>query len=630
LSLLEKIQSPHDIKQFTPAQRLELAGEIRRTILGTVTKTGGHLATNLGAVELTVAVHTVFDAPVDQIVWDTGHQAYTHKLLTGRYGRFQTLRQAGGISGFLRRDESAYDTFGAGHAATSISAAAGMALARDVKRGKEKVVCIIGDSSIPNGMAFEALNHVGHTRTSLLVILNDNEMSISPPVGALSRYLSKIITDRMYNRARHQAGEWLKKLPGGLGKPASKLAHHLEELVKGLVAPGMFFEELGFNYVGPVDGHDAEAMINILRRVKDMEGPVLVHAVTKKGKGLTAAEKDPVVYHGAANFDVETGELRKTSAPKPTWSSAFADQLLEAAKADGRVVAITPAMIAGSSLDKFVKEIPERILDVGIAEEHAVTLAAGMATRGLKPVVCIYSTFLQRAFDQAVHDVGIQKLPVVFGMDRAGLVGDDGPTHHGVLDTVFMRAIPGMVVMAPSDENEMARMLATALAYEGPSCIRIPRGTVPFAPRGLPRGPLPLGKSQVRREGNGIVVLALGRTLEDALAAADQLQAEGHSIQVVDARFAKPLDKELILDCARNFHGLVTVEDGNKAGGFGSAVLELLAAEGVSAPVTVLGVPDEFVEHGPQPWLREKCGYDAKGIAAAVRKMLAPEKLKVS
>lgn len=629
MPLLEKIQSPKDIKAFTPAQRVELAAEIRKTIISTVARTGGHLATNLGAVELTIAVHTVFDAPVDQIVWDTGHQAYTHKLLTGRYGRFDTLRQYQGISGFLRRSESPYDTFGAGHAATSVSAAAGMALARDILKTQEQVVCIIGDSSIPNGMAFEALNHLGHAKPNLLLILNDNDMSISPPVGALSKYLSRIITDKTYNRARHEAGKWLKKLPGSLGKHATDMAHHLEELLKSVVSPGIFFEEMGFNYVGPVDGHDVEAMIEILKRTRNLKGPILLHAVTRKGKGFQAAEKDPVVYHGAANFNVLTGEIFKPAvAPKPAWSGTFAALLLEAAKADSRVVAITPAMIAGSSLDKFLKDIPERFFDVGIAEEHAVTMAAGMATRGLKPVVCIYSTFLQRAFDQTVHDVAIQNLPVVFAMDRAGLVGDDGPTHHGVLDTVFMRAIPGMMVMAPSDENEMSRMLATALAYAGPSCIRIPRGTIPGVLPDNPRAALTPGKSVVRREGKDAALLAFGRVVDDAMAAAEALSKEGISVRVVDARFAKPLDRTMIRSCVRECGLLVTVEDGNRSGGFGSAVLEALAEEGLSVPVSCLGVPDEFIEHGPQNLLREKCGFDAKGIAARVRTMLA-RKLEV-
>ncbi len=630
---LDSIRSPRDIKGLSPRQRLELAGEIRAKILETVSKNGGHLATNLGSVELSLAVHTVFDAPGDQIVWDTGHQAYTHKLLTGRAGRFHTLRQLGGLSGFLRRDESPYDTFGAGHAATSVSAAAGMALARDIRRGEERVVCIIGDSSIPNGMAFEALNHLGHARPDLLVILNDNEMSISPPVGALSKYLSRIITDRNYNRARREAKELLKKIPG-LGEQAAKMARHVEEIFKSMVSPGMLFEELGFTYVGPVDGHDVEALIKLLKRARDMKGPVLLHAITRKGKGFEAAEKNPVKYHGASNFDTKTGEAiapASAAAPKATWSSYFADRLLEAAKEDPRVVTITPAMIAGSSLDKFLKEVPERLIDVGIAEEHAVTMAAGMATRGLRPVVAVYSTFLQRAFDQAVHDVALQNLPVVFAMDRAGLVGDDGPTHHGVMDVSFMRSIPGMTVMAPSDENEMERMLRTALELEGPSCIRIPRGSVLGVERQEASRPLPLGKGLVRREGKDVCLLALGRVVGEALEAARALEAEGISARVVDARFAKPLDADLVADCARACPALLTVEEGNLAGGFGSAVLECLADQGIAVPaLRRLGVPDRFIEHGTQAQLRAECGIDARGIAGAARALVARVKVEAA
>ncbi len=629
--MLADIQSPADLKKLTPKERKALAEEIRRKILETVTATGGHLATNLGAVELTLAVHTAFDAPKDHIVLDTGHQGYTHKLLTGRYARFHTLRQKGGISGFLKRDESPYDSFGAGHAATSISAAAGMAMARDILKTHEKVVCIIGDSSIPSGMAFEALNHLGHNKTDLLVILNDNDMSISPPVGALSKYFSRIITGRTYNMVRAEAEKFVKSIPA-VGSTAARMAHHIEEFAKSVVSPGVFFEELGFTYVGPVDGHDTEALIDILGRIKAMKGPILLHAVTRKGKGFAPAEKDPVCYHGAKNFDVVTGEIKKPATPpKPTWSAAFSRRLLDTAKTDPRVAVITPAMIAGSSLHDFEAEIPDRLFDVGIAEEHAVTLAAGMATRGLRPVVAIYSTFFQRAFDQAVHDVALQKLPVIFAFDRAGLVGDDGPTHHGVLDVAILRTVPNFVLMAPSDEGEMARMLATGLSLNRPSAIRIPRGTVVPSAEALSSDPLEVGKALVRREGDDLCLWAYGGTVADALKAAENLAASGIQAKVVDARFAKPLDEKLLLECAEAYDTMITVEDGNLAGGFGAGVLELLS-DRAKAPKHFLrlGVGDEFIEHGTPEQLREACGFDAAGIEAKARALVARSKFRVA
>jgi 1-deoxy-D-xylulose-5-phosphate synthase len=629
--MLEKLQSPAELKGLTAKERRQLAEEIRKKIIETVTVTGGHLATNLGAVELTLAVHTVFDAPKDLIVLDTGHQGYTHKLLTGRYGRFHTLRQKGGLSGFLKRDESPFDSFGAGHAATSISAAAGMAIGRDILKTHEKVVCIIGDSSIPNGMAFEALNHLGHNKTDVIVILNDNDMSISPPVGALSKYFSRITTGKTYNFVRAEAEKFIKRIPA-VGAPAARMAHHVEEFAKSVVGPGAFFEELGFTYVGPVDGHDTEAMIEFLSRAKDMKGPILLHAVTRKGKGFPAAEREPVVYHGAKNFDVNTGEIKKSPGPsKLTWSAAFAARLLETARRDPRIAVITPAMIAGSSLHDFERDIPDRLFDVGIAEEHAVTLAAGMATRGLRPVVAIYSTFFQRALDQAVHDVALQKLPVLFALDRAGLVGDDGPTHHGVLDTPLLRSVPNFVLMAPSDETEMSRMLATALSLNRPSAIRIPRGNVEVLQSSQAGDPLELGKGLVRREGEHACVIAFGNPVNDALKAVEDLAAAGIQCRVIDARFAKPLDEALILDSAKHYDVLLTVEDGNIAGGFGSGVLELLADKGsVPKHFLRLGVGDEFVEHGTPEQLRELCGFDAKGIAAQVKALVARANFRVA
>ena len=629
--MLERIHSPADLKGLQPAERRELALEVRRKIIETVSRNGGHLATNLGAVELTLAVHTVFDAPKDLIVLDTGHQGYTHKLVTGRAGNFHTLRQMGGLSGFLKRDESPYDTFGAGHAATSISAAAGMAIGRDILKTSEKVVCIIGDSSIPSGMAFEGLNHLGHAKSDILVILNDNEMSISKPVGALSKYLSRIVTGKAYNYIRGETERFLKGIPA-VGGHVAKLAHSVEEFAKSIVSPGVFFEELGFTYVGPVDGHDCEAMIDILGRVKKMSGPILLHAVTRKGKGFEPAEKDPICFHGAKNFDLVTGELRKAaSPPKPTWSAVFSSQLLAVAGRDPRVVVITPAMIEGSSLQAFEREIPARIFDVGIAEEHAVTLSAGMATRGVRPVLCVYSTFFQRGFDQAVHDVALQKLPVVFAFDRAGLVGDDGPTHHGVLDIAILRSVPNFVLMAPSDQNEMSRMLATGLSLNRPSAIRVPRGPVVEAPAERSDEPLEVGKARVLRQGDDACIFAYGSCVADAMKAAEVLAAKDLQCMVVDARFAKPLDETLVEDCARRFEVLVTAEDGNLAGGFGTGLLEHLSAKGqVPRHFLRLGVGDEFIEHGTPEQLRAKCGYDSAGIAAGVERMLQKTRFKVA
>ena len=632
MPLLDTIQSPADLKPLNAEQRRQLAAEIRQVILKTVSSNGGHLATNLGSVELSLALHTVYDSPSDKIVLDTGHQGYTHKLVTGRAARFGTLRQKGGLSGFLKRDESEHDAFGAGHAATSISAAAGMAAARDLLKTREHVVCVIGDSSIPNGMAFEALNDLGQRKTDILVVLNDNEMSISRPVGALSKYLSRIITGRTYNGMRERWEQFAKGLPH-IGAQVAKLSHHAEEFVKSVFSPGVFFEELGFTYVGPVDGHDCEATIEILKRIKaTLHGPVLLHAVTRKGKGFGPAEKDPICFHGAKGFDVVTGALPAAQpGALPSWSGAFSAMLLEAAKQDPRVAVITPAMIEGSSLQAFEREIPTRLFDVGIAEEHAVTLAAGMATRGLRPVVVIYSTFFQRGFDQAVHDVAQQKLPVTFVFDRSGLVGDDGPTHHGVLDIAILRPVPNMVLMAPSDATEMRRMLATGLALEGPSAIRMPRGGVIAGSGGVLDEPLDVGQGRVLREGSDACVVAYGLCVGEALKAAEHLAADGLSLRVVDARFAKPLDGGLMEDCARRFDVLLTAEDGVVAGGFGTAVLEHLAGLGlVPAQFARLGVPDEFVEHGTPEQLRAQCGYDAAGIAAKARALVGKAKFRAA
>jgi 1-deoxy-D-xylulose-5-phosphate synthase len=620
--LLDSIDSPTDLKRLSREQLPQLASEIRQRLLEVVAANGGHLASNLGSTELTIALHYLFDSPRDQIVWDVGHQAYPHKLLTGRHGAFPTIRQYKGLSGFCRREESAHDIFNAGHAGTSISAGLGIAEARDQQEKDFHVVVVIGDGALTAGMAWEALNNAGALRKNLIVILNDNEMSISPNVGAISLYLNKIITGQVYNTMRQEIERLLHHLPG-VGKMVVKAAGRLEEAVKGIFVPGRIFEDLGFRYIGPIDGHSLPALLDTLTNVKQLQGPLVVHVVTKKGMGYKIAEADAVTYHGPSPFDIETGAFKPSSGP-PRYTNIFAQTLITLAQADSRIIAITAAMASGTGLDAFAKILPQRYFDVGIAEQHAVTFAAGMATQGMRPVCTIYSTFLQRAYDQVIHDVCLMRLPVTFVLDRAGLVGEDGATHHGIFDLTYLRPLPGMVIMAPKDENELQHMLQTALDYPGPAALRFPRGAAEGVPLDETIHTIPLGQAEVLREGDDLTVVALGAMVSPALRAAEAVQAEGIDVAVINARFVKPLDDELIVRYARCTGALLTVEDHVGHGGFGSAVLEVLADHGVTG-VTVLrhALPDEIIEHGAQKLLRRDFGLDEAGIADKIRQLHA-------
>jgi 1-deoxy-D-xylulose-5-phosphate synthase len=620
-SLLARVNAGQRVAALTPEERERLAAELRETIIATVARTGGHLAPSLGVVELTIALHAVFRSPADRIIWDVGHQCYAHKLLTGRLDRFATLRQYGGISGFPRRTESEHDAFGTGHAGTSISAATGMAAARDILGQSRKVVAVIGDGSMTSGEAFEGMNHAGHLKKDLVVVLNDNEMSISPNVGALSSYLNRVMTGHLPTRMRDDFVKFLRALPG-FGEQAVRVARRVEEAAKALIVPGMLFEELGFKYVGPIPGHELGSLVETFRNVRDQfHKPVLVHVVTRKGKGYPPAEREPARFHGLGPFDVESGRSTARPAP-PSYTAVFGEAIVREAARDPRVVAITAAMTDGTGLAGFAAAHPERFFDVGIAEEHAVTFAAGLACEGLRPVVALYSTFLQRGYDQLVHDVCTQNLPVTFALDRGGLVGDDGPTHHGVFDLAYLRHVPNLVVAAPRDENELGRLLRTALLHDGPFALRYPRGagrgvTVEADPQ-----PVPVGSWEAVRPGEDLVVLAVGQCVQPALAAAEALGAEGWRVGVVNARFVKPLDARLLAGAAAAGL-LVTAEEGVLAGGFGSAVLEHLAEHGPEGVrVERAGIPDEFVEHGPQEVLRSRYGLDADGIARRARRML--------
>ncbi len=613
-SLLDQVQSPDDLRKLSRPQLKQLADELRHFLLRSVSSTGGHLSSNLGTVELTIALHYVFHTPYDRLVWDVGHQAYPHKILTGRREAMASLKQLGGISGFPRRSESEYDTFGTGHSSTSISAALGMAHAARLKGEDRKAVAIIGDGALTGGMAFEALNHGGFQGSAglpdMLVILNDNDMSISPPVGALNRYLARLMSGRFYAAARQGAKTVLKNTP------LYGLAKRFEEHTKAMVVPeGTIFEEFGFNYVGPIDGHDLDALIPTLENLRDAKGPQFLHVVTRKGCGYSPAEEDPIKYHGPGKFDPAIGLVKPVTPAAMTFTQVFGQWLCDMAAADERLVGITPAMREGSGMVEFERRFPTRYHDVGIAEQHAVTFAGGLACEGLKPVVAIYSTFLQRGYDQLIHDVALQNLPVVFALDRAGLVGADGATHAGAYDIAFLRCIPNMSVLTPADEAECRRALTTAFRQNHPVAVRYPRGagvgTVPAAEL----DELPWGKGEVRREGRGVAILAFGTLLYPALKAAETLDAT-----VANMRFAKPLDKALVLDLARRHEGLVTVEEGCIAGGAGSAVMEALAEAGVTVPVLQLGLPDEFIEHGDHGKLLALCGLDAAGIEAAVRR----------
>ncbi len=620
--LLPRIGGPEDLKALDRADLERLADEVRRFILEKLSPVGGHLASSLGVVELTVALHRVFDSPRDRIIWDVGHQCYAHKILTGRRDRFPTIRQRGGLSGFPKRSESPHDAFGTGHSSTSISAGLGMAVARDLAGGDHKVVAVIGDGSMTAGLAFEGLNHAGHLDRDLVVVLNDNEMSISPNVGALSSYLSRILTGDLYSRFRKDVEEFLRAIPS-LGGAMARLAKRVEEHVKGFFSPGMLFEELGFTYVGPIDGHNVGHLVAAFENVRKFRKPVLVHVVTRKGKGFPPAERSPTAFHGVGPFDPCNGACRPGSGTAPSYTEVFRDTLIELAEADPRIVAITAAMPEGTGLDRFRERFPDRFFDVGIAEQHAVTFAAGLAAEGWKPVVAIYSTFLQRAYDQIVHDVALQDLPVVFALDRAGLVGADGPTHHGAFDLSYLRHIPGVAVLAPADEGELRHALATALALGRPAAVRYPRGKGLGVPREGSPTPWPLGEGRVvlgDPADPGVLVLSAGTVLGAARAAVERARADGIQALLFDARYVKPLDREGIRDLASRARAIVTVEENALAGGFGSAVLECLADEGVPIPrVRRLGLPDRFVEHGTQDELRRLVGLDADAILAAVR-----------
>ncbi len=612
--LLSKIDSPADLRRLTRAELKPLADELRQFVLDSVSQTGGHLGSNLGTVELTVALHYVFNTPYDRLVWDVGHQTYPHKVLTGRRDRMGSLRQLGGISGFPRREESEYDTFGTGHSSTSISAALGMALAAKLKGEDRHAVAIIGDGAMTAGMAFEALNNAGVSHAGinadLLVVLNDNDMSISPPVGALNKYLARLMSGNFYAAAREGAKAVLKNAP-----PLFELARRFEEHAKGMVVPGTIFEEFGFNYVGPIDGHDLDALIPTLENLKAKRGAQFLHVVTKKGYGYKLAEADPVKYHAAsAKFNPVEG-FPPSKPGKPTFTQVFGQWLCDMAEADEKLVAITPAMREGSGMVEFHKRFPKRYHDVGIAEQHAVTFAAGLACEGLKPVVAIYSTFLQRGYDQLIHDVALQKLPVVFALDRGGLVGADGPTHAGAYDIAYVRCIPQCSMLTPSDENECRMALTTAFRADHAVAVRYPRGAGVGAVIEKELNAWPWGKGVVRRQGGRIAILAFGTMLHPALAAAEKLGAT-----VADMRFVKPLDEELVLQLARSHEAVVTVEEGCLMGGAGSAVLECLAAHGVATPVLTLGLPDRFVEHGDPAKLLSLCGLDAAGIEASILK----------
>ena len=616
--ILDRIQSPTDLKQIPESQLETLAQEIREELVRTVCTTGGHLGAGLGAVELTLALHTVFDAPQDKIVWDVGHQCYPHKLLTGRRDRFSTLRSQGGISGFPVRTESPYDCYGTAHASTAIAAALGMAISRDLSGRTHQVVAVVGDGALTGGLAYEGLNQTGALRPDMLVVLNDNEMSISPNVGALSTYLTRIASTKVYRRFEADVWELMGKLPAG--GVAQTLAHRIKEGLKNLVIPNILFEELGFRYYGPIDGHDVHLLIHTLRELKTVKGPILLHTLTQKGKGVAYAEQHAEKMHGIGKIDPATGAEVKSSKPSPmTFTQAFGRTAIDLARLDPRVVVITAAMPSGTGLVEYSRAFPERFFDVGIAEQCAVELAGGLATDGKRPIAAIYSTFLQRGYDQVIHDIALQKLPVIFAIDRAGLVGQDGPTHHGVFDVAYLRTVPNMALLAPKDERELRRMFYSALGYEdGPIAIRYPRDNGvgnEFDPEWTP---VAWGKAETLREGADVVLLGLGNLVWMAMAAARLLEQEGIQATVVNPRFVKPLDEETILELAARIGHVVTIEEAQLAGGFGSAVLELLSERGVDARVRRYGVPDRFIEHGTRPECLAAAGLTADSIAASV------------
>ncbi|MGB8053019.1 MAG: 1-deoxy-D-xylulose-5-phosphate synthase [Azonexus sp.] len=608
-SLLETINSPADLRRLERKQLPQLATELRAFLIDSVSQTGGHLSSNLGTVELTIALHAVFNTPEDRLVWDVGHQCYAHKVLTGRREGMNRLRMHGGVSGFPKRSESPYDTFGVGHSSTSISAALGMALAAKHKGEARKAIAIIGDGAMSAGMAFEAMNNAGVADADMLVILNDNEMSISPPVGALNNILTRLMSGKTFNAAREGARHMLELAP-----PLLELARRAEEHVKGMIAPGTLFEEFGFHYFGPIDGHDLDVLIPTLENLRQLKGPKFLHVITKKGQGYKLAEADPILYHGVARFAPGEGIKAAKGPGKLTYTQVFGDWLCDMARADSRLVGITPAMREGSGLVRFAEEFPARYFDVGIAEQHAVTFAAGLACEGLKPVVAIYSTFLQRAYDQLIHDVALLNLPVVFAVDRGGLVGADGPTHHGTFDLSFVTCIPNMVVMTPADEAECRAMLSTAFALDCPSMVRYPRGGGSGCVPAMNLDTLPLGKGEIRRQGKGVALLAFGSLVASAVAAGDELDAT-----VANMRFVKPIDAELIVQLAGNHSLLVSIEENSIIGGAGSEIERVLAERGIKVPLLRLGLPDRFIDHGEQGQLLAELGLDKDGIVRAVR-----------
>jgi 1-deoxy-D-xylulose-5-phosphate synthase len=618
---LERIDSPADLKKLDRAVLPKVAKEIRALIIETVAKTGGHLASNLGTVELTLALHMVFNSPEDKILWDVGHQAYTHKILTGRRERFPTLRQEGGISGFTRRDESRHDPFGAAHAGTAISAAVGMAEARALSGERYRIIAVVGDGALTSGLVWEGLNHAGDLKRDVLFVLNDNTMSISQNVGAVSAYLNRVLTGRLATRVRTETQHILGQIPR-VGPRMAEMAKRVEEMAKGLVTPGVLFEELGFTYVGPIDGHNLDHLLATLGNVANLRGPVLLHVVTVKGKGYAPAEGDAVKWHGAAPFEVETGIFKKKVAAM-TYTEAFAQALIKLADEDERIVAITAAMAEGTGLVKFQKAHPARFFDVGIAEQHAVVFAAGMAAQGMRPVAAIYSTFLQRGYDQVIHDVCLQRLPVTFALDRAGIVGDDGPTHQGLYDLAYLRTLPNMVILAPRDENDLQHCLKTAIDCGGPAAIRYPRGAGSGVAIEQEARAYPLGAAELMRDGEDVLLLPLGTLVGPALEAAARLARAGVSAAVVNPRFVKPLDRALIPEVARRVGRVLTIEEHMLAGGFGSAVLELFAELDLGhIQVTRLGIPDVLVEQGTQAAMRIRFGLTAEGIQAAAEALL--------
>lgn len=622
MQYLQHIKSPEDIKQLKVAELKVLAQEIRQDIIQVVSQNGGHLAPNLGVVELTLALHMVFRTPEDKIVWDVGHQAYVHKLLTGRYEQFSTIRTHGGLSGFPKRSESVHDAFGAGHSSTSISAAVGLAKARDLRGEDSNVIAVIGDGALTGGMPYEAMLNAGNNKSNLIVILNDNEMSIDPNVGGMAEYLSRARSNPSYTKSKEEVEDLLKKIPA-IGDKMFKAADKLKDSLKYMLVPGILFEELGFKYYGPVNGHDLSALLAVLENVKNMNYPVLVHVVTRKGKGYEPAEKNPDLFHGVGAFDIATGQVKNKSAV-PSYTSVFGKTLTALGKEDDRIVGITAAMGKGTGINIFQEQFPQRTIDVGIAEEHAVTMAAAMALDGYKPVVAIYSTFLQRAYDQILHDVALQNAPVVFCLDRAGIVGDDGPTHHGLFDFSYLRHIPGMVCMAPKDENELRHMLYSALQYNCPVSVRYPRGAGLGVPMDEPVHQLPLGKAEVLQQGSRVTLLAIGSMVAVAQQTAEKLKAElGITATVVNARFAKPLDEAVIVDCVQRRDLVVTMEEHMLAGGFGSAVLELLNQHGAdTSNILRIGIGDTFVSHGKTDLLKQLAGLDADSVVEKIRQRL--------